>query len=97
VKLLHVKPGAKLSLQMHYHRSEHWTVVRGTAKVVVGDIERLLCENESIYIPATQYHRLENPGKVPLEVIEVQVGGYLAEDDIVRSDDIYSRSPEETR
>jgi mannose-1-phosphate guanylyltransferase/mannose-6-phosphate isomerase len=96
VKLLNVKPGAKLSLQMHYHRSEHWTVVQGTAKVTIGNTERLLGENESIYIPATQWHRLENPGKIPLEVIEVQVGSYLAEDDIVRSDDIYSRSPEET-
>jgi mannose-1-phosphate guanylyltransferase/mannose-6-phosphate isomerase len=96
VKLLNVKPGAKLSLQMHHHRSEHWTVVQGTAKVTIGNTERLLCENESIYIPATQWHRLENPGKIPLEVIEVQVGSYLAEDDIVRSDDIYSRSPEET-
>jgi mannose-1-phosphate guanylyltransferase/mannose-6-phosphate isomerase len=96
VKLLHVKPGAKLSLQMHHHRSEHWTVVHGTAKITVRNTERLLCENESIYIPATQWHRLENPGKVPLEVIEVQIGSYLAEDDIVRSDDIYSRSPEET-
>ena len=96
VKLLNVKPGAKLSLQMHHHRSEHWTVVHGTAKIVIGNTERLLCENESIYIPATHWHRLENPGKVPLEVIEVQIGSYLAEDDIVRSDDIYSRSPEET-
>jgi mannose-1-phosphate guanylyltransferase/mannose-6-phosphate isomerase len=96
VKLLNVKPGAKLSLQMHHHRSEHWTVVRGTAKVVIGNTERLLCENESVYIPTTHWHRLENPGKVPLEVIEVQIGSYLAEDDIVRSDDIYSRSPEET-
>jgi mannose-1-phosphate guanylyltransferase / mannose-6-phosphate isomerase len=96
VKLLNVKPGAKLSLQMHHHRSEHWTVVHGTAKIVIGNTERLLCENESIYVPATHWHRLENPGKVPLEVIEVQIGSYLAEDDIVRSDDIYSRSPEET-
>jgi mannose-1-phosphate guanylyltransferase/mannose-6-phosphate isomerase len=96
VKLLNVKPGAKLSLQMHHHRSEHWTVVRGTAKVVIENTERLLCEDESIYIPTTHWHRLENPGKVPLEVIEVQIGSYLAEDDIVRSDDIYSRSPEET-
>jgi mannose-1-phosphate guanylyltransferase/mannose-6-phosphate isomerase len=96
VKLLNVKPGAKLSLQIHHHRSEHWTVVHGTAKIVIGNTERLLCENESIYVPATHWHRLENPGKVPLEVIEVQIGSYLAEDDIVRSDDIYSRSPEET-
>jgi mannose-1-phosphate guanylyltransferase/mannose-6-phosphate isomerase len=97
VKLLSVKPGAKLSLQMHYHRSEHWTVVRGTAKVTIGNAERLLCENESIYVPSTQWHRLENPGRMPLEIIEVQIGGYLAEDDIVRSEDIYGRSPEETQ
>jgi mannose-1-phosphate guanylyltransferase/mannose-6-phosphate isomerase len=97
VKLLHVKPGAKLSLQMHHHRSEHWTVVQGTAKVVVGDVERLVRENESVYISETQWHRLENPGKVPLEVIEVQIGSYLGEDDIVRSDDVYHRSPDETR
>jgi mannose-1-phosphate guanylyltransferase/mannose-6-phosphate isomerase len=96
VKLLNVKPGAKLSLQKHHHRSEHWTVVHGTAKIVIGDTKRLLCENESVYIPATHWHRLENPGKVPLEVIEVQIGSYLAEDDIVRSDDVYCRSPEET-
>jgi mannose-1-phosphate guanylyltransferase/mannose-6-phosphate isomerase len=97
VKLLHVNPGAKLSLQMHHHRSEHWTVVHGTARVVVGDTERLLCENESVYVSATQWHRLENPGKVPLEVIEVQIGTYLGEDDILRSDDVYRRAQEETR
>ena len=97
VKLLSVKPGAKLSLQMHHHRSEHWTVVSGTAKVTIGDVEQFLSENESIYIPATEWHRLENPGKVPLEVIEVQIGSYLGEDDIVRSDDIYHRAPDETR
>ncbi len=97
VKLLHVKPGAKLSMQMHHHRSEHWIVVQGTAQVVIGDMEKLVRENESIYIFATQWHRLENPGKVPLEVIEVQIGTYLGEDDIVRTDDIYQRAPEETR
>jgi mannose-1-phosphate guanylyltransferase/mannose-6-phosphate isomerase len=97
VKLLHVKPGAKLSMQMHHHRSEHWVVVQGTAKVVVGDDEKLLRENESVYIFATQWHRLENPGKVPLEIIEVQIGSYLGEDDIVRTDDIYHRAPEETK
>jgi len=97
VKLLHVRPGAKLSMQMHHHRSEHWIVVQGTAKVVIGDDEKLVRENESIYIFATQWHRLENPGKVPLEVIEVQIGSYLGEDDIVRTDDIYQRTPEETR
>ena len=97
VKLLHVKPGGKLSMQMHHHRSEHWIVVQGTAKVVIGDIEKLVRENESVYIFSTQWHRLENPGKVPLELIEVQIGSYLGEDDIVRSDDIYNRTPEETR
>ncbi|MDX2155355.1 MAG: mannose-1-phosphate guanylyltransferase/mannose-6-phosphate isomerase [Hyphomicrobiaceae bacterium] len=97
VKLLHVRPGAKLSMQMHHHRSEHWIVVQGTAKVVIGDTEKLVRENESVYIFATQWHRLENPGKVPLELIEVQIGTYLGEDDIVRTDDIYQRAPEETR
>lgn len=97
VKLLHVKPGGKLSMQMHHHRSEHWVVVQGTAKVVVGEAEKLVRENESVYIFATQWHRLENPGKVPLEIIEVQIGSYLGEDDIVRTDDIYHRAPEETR
>ncbi len=97
VKLLHVKPGGKLSMQMHHHRSEHWVVVQGTAKVVVGETEKLVRENESVYIFATQWHRLENPGMVPLEIIEVQIGSYLGEDDIVRTDDIYHRTPEETR
>jgi mannose-1-phosphate guanylyltransferase/mannose-6-phosphate isomerase len=91
VKLLHVSPGAMLSLQMHHHRSEHWVVVRGTAKVTIGDVEKLVQENESVYITATQWHRLENPGKVPLEIIEVQIGSYLGEDDIIRSQDIYRR------
>lgn len=97
VKLLHVKPGGKLSMQMHHHRSEHWVVVQGTAKVVVGDTEKLVRENESVYIFATQWHRLENPGKVPLELIEVQIGTYLGEDDIVRTDDVYNRAAEETK
>lgn len=97
VKLLHVKPGGKLSMQMHHHRSEHWVVVQGTAKVVIGDIEKLVRENESVYIFATQWHRLENPGKVPLELIEVQIGSYLGEDDIIRTDDVYKRAPEETK
>ena len=97
VKLLHVNPGAKLSMQMHHHRSEHWVVVQGTAKVVVGDREQLVRENESVYIQATQWHRLENPGKVPLELIEVQLGSYLGEDDILRTDDVYNRAPEETK
>jgi mannose-1-phosphate guanylyltransferase/mannose-6-phosphate isomerase len=97
VKLLHVDPGQKLSMQMHHHRSEHWIVVQGTAKVVIGDIEKLVRENESVYIFATQWHRLENPGKVPLEIIEVQIGSYLGEDDILRTDDIYKRAPDETK
>lgn len=97
VKLLHVKPGGLLSLQMHHHRSEHWVVVQGTAKVTVDGSERLVQENESVYIVATQWHRLENPGKIPLELIEVQVGTYLGEDDIIRSDDVYARAPDETK
>jgi mannose-1-phosphate guanylyltransferase/mannose-6-phosphate isomerase len=97
VKLLHVKPGGKLSMQMHHHRSEHWVVVQGTAKVTVGEVERLVRENESVYIFATQWHRLENPGRVPLELIEVQIGTYLGEDDIVRTDDVYHRAAEETK
>lgn len=97
VKLLHVKPGGKLSMQMHHHRSEHWIVVQGTANVVIGETEQLVRENESVYIVATQWHRLENPGKVDLELIEVQIGTYLGEDDIIRTDDIYRRAPEETK
>jgi mannose-1-phosphate guanylyltransferase / mannose-6-phosphate isomerase len=96
VKLLHVKPGGKLSMQRHHHRSEHWVVVQGTAKVTVGDTETLVRENESVYIIATQWHRLENPGRVPLELIEVQIGTYLGEDDIIRSEDVYHRNPDET-
>ncbi len=97
VKLLHVNPGGRLSLQMHHHRSEHWVVVCGTAKVTIGDCEKLVQENESVYVTATQWHRLENPGKVDLELIEVQLGSYLGEDDIVRTDDIYHRAADETR
>ena len=97
VKLLHVKPGAKLSMQRHHHRSEHWVVVHGTAKVVIGENEKLVRENESVYIVATQWHRLENPGKVPVEIIEVQIGSYLGEDDIERTDDIYHRAADETK
>jgi mannose-1-phosphate guanylyltransferase/mannose-6-phosphate isomerase len=96
VKLLHVKPGAKLSMQMHHHRSEHWVVVHGTARVSIGGAEQLVRENESVYITATQWHRLENPGKTSLELIEVQIGSYLGEDDIVRSEDVYNRAPNET-
>ncbi len=91
VKRIVVNPGQKLSLQMHYHRSEHWVVVTGTAKVTIGDEEKLLHENESIYISKSMQHRLENPGKVPLEMIEVQVGEYTGEDDIVRFEDVYGR------
>jgi mannose-1-phosphate guanylyltransferase / mannose-6-phosphate isomerase len=91
VKRLSVKPGASLSLQMHHHRAEHWVVVRGTARVTRGDEQFLLSENESTYIPLGTRHRLENPGKVPLEVIEVQSGSYLGEDDIVRFEDKYDR------
>jgi mannose-1-phosphate guanylyltransferase/mannose-6-phosphate isomerase len=97
VKLLHVKPGAMLSMQMHHHRSEHWVVVHGTAKVSIGGEEKLLRENESVYIVATQWHRVENPGKTPLEIIKDQTGSYLGEDDIVRTDDVYNRAPNETR
>jgi mannose-1-phosphate guanylyltransferase/mannose-6-phosphate isomerase len=91
VKRIVVDPGAALSLQMHYHRAEHWIVVRGTARVTRGDETYLLTENESTYIPPGTRHRLENPGKLPLELIEVQSGAYLGEDDIVRFDDAYGR------
>ena len=97
VKLLHVEPGRTLSLQMHHHRSEHWVVVQGTATVEIDGIERLVRENESVYIVATQWHRLSNPGKVPLQLIEVQTGAYFGEDDIIRTDDVYRRAPDETR
>ena len=92
VKRITVKPGAKLSLQKHYHRAEHWVVVRGTAIVQCGEDRRLLRENESVYIPIGTEHRLENPGKLMLELIEVQSGGYLGEDDIVRLSDTYGRA-----
>jgi mannose-1-phosphate guanylyltransferase/mannose-6-phosphate isomerase len=91
VKRILVKPGASLSLQMHHHRAEHWIVVRGTAEVTNGEQVILLSENQSTYIPLGQVHRLANPGKVPLEIIEVQSGSYLGEDDIVRFDDTYGR------
>jgi mannose-1-phosphate guanylyltransferase/mannose-6-phosphate isomerase len=92
VKCITVRPGAKLSLQMHYHRAEHWIVVKGTALVTKGDQEILLTENQSTYIPLGVTHRLENPGKTDLELIEVQSGIYLGEDDIVRFDDTYGRN-----
>jgi mannose-1-phosphate guanylyltransferase/mannose-6-phosphate isomerase len=91
VKRIVVEPGAALSLQLHYHRAEHWVVVRGTARVTRGDETFFLTENESTYIPPGTKHRLENPGKMPLEIIEVQSGAYLGEDDIVRFEDAYGR------
>lgn len=92
VKRIVVEPGAALSLQMHHHRAEHWIVVRGTARVTRGDEVFLLSENQSTYIPFGTRHRLENPGKIPLEIIEVQSGPYLGEDDIVRFEDNYGRA-----
>ncbi|MEA2927820.1 MAG: mannose-phosphate guanylyltransferase / mannose-6-phosphate isomerase [Hyphomicrobiales bacterium] len=91
VKRIMVKPGARLSLQKHFHRAEHWVVVTGTAEVTVGDKVYTKHENESVYIPIGSVHRLANPGKIALELIEVQVGAYLGEDDIVRLDDVYGR------
>lgn len=96
VKRLSVNPGASLSLQMHHHRAEHWIVVRGTARVTRDDEVFLLAENESTYIPLGARHRLENPGSLPLEIIEVQSGSYLGEDDIVRFDDVYQRDSDDT-
>lgn len=92
VKRITVNPGGKLSLQMHHHRAEHWIVVSGTAAVTCGDKVTLLTENESTYIPIGMTHRLENPGKLPLHLIEVQSGSYLGEDDIVRFEDVYKRA-----
>ena len=97
VKRIVVKPGATLSLQKHHHRAEHWIVVTGTAEVTNGDKVMLLTENQSTYIPLGQIHRLANPGKVPLEIIEVQSGAYLGEDDIVRIEDAYGRLPADAR
>jgi mannose-1-phosphate guanylyltransferase/mannose-6-phosphate isomerase len=94
VKRLTVNPGASLSLQMHYHRAEHWVVVKGTARVTCGDNVFNVHENESTYIPMGERHRLENPGAIPLEVIEIQSGSYLGEDDIVRFEDVYDRVEE---
>jgi mannose-1-phosphate guanylyltransferase/mannose-6-phosphate isomerase len=91
VKRLFVKPGKQLSLQKHHHRSEHWIVVRGTAEVQIGDHKQILRENESIYIPQGEIHRLSNPGKILLELVEVQTGSYLGEDDIVRLEDTFGR------
>jgi mannose-1-phosphate guanylyltransferase/mannose-6-phosphate isomerase len=92
VKRIVVNVGASLSLQMHHHRAEHWIVVRGTAQVTRGEESFLLGENQSTYIPLGVTHRLANPGKIPLEIIEVQSGAYLGEDDIVRFDDLYGRT-----
>jgi mannose-1-phosphate guanylyltransferase/mannose-6-phosphate isomerase len=92
VKRILVKPGASLSLQKHHHRAEHWVVVRGTAEITNGDKKLLLNENQSTYIPMGEVHRLANPGSNPLEIIEVQSGSYLGEDDIVRFEDTYGRN-----
>jgi mannose-1-phosphate guanylyltransferase/mannose-6-phosphate isomerase len=91
VKRILVTPGQKLSVQMHHHRSEHWIVVAGTAKVSMNGVETLVTENQSVYIPVGTIHSLENPGKIPLEIIEVQSGAYLREDDIIRYSDNYGR------
>jgi len=96
VKRIVVKPGEKLSLQKHFHRGEHWVVVRGIALITCGDSEKLVSENQSTYIPLGQTHRLENPGRIPLELIEVQSGSYLGEDDIVRLEDKYGRRKTDT-
>ena len=92
VKRICVKPGAALSLQSHNHRSEHWIVVEGTAKVTIDEEVKLITEGQSVYVPLGAIHRMENPGKLPMVLIEVQIGTYLGEDDIVRYEDIYSRS-----
>ena len=92
MKRIVVKQGASLSLQKHQHRAEHWIVVSGTAEVTCDEKVFLLAENQSTYIPLGSVHRLRNPGKVPLELIEVQSGSYLGEDDIVRFDDVYGRA-----
>ncbi|WP_420557737.1 mannose-1-phosphate guanylyltransferase/mannose-6-phosphate isomerase [Roseovarius sp.] len=92
VKRIHVHPGAALSLQSHNHRSEHWIVVQGTAKVTIDGKVELITENQSVYIPLGAVHRMENPGKVPMVLIEVQTGSYLGEDDIIRYEDVYARS-----
>ena len=91
VKRITVRPGAALSLQNHYYRSEHWIVVEGIAKVTINDSEQIVGENQSVYIPLGAIHRMENPGKLPLVIIEVQTGSYLGEDDIVRHEDDYAR------
>ena len=92
IKRIEVKPGHRLSLQMHHHRSEHWIVVAGTAKVVCGEAEIILASNQSTYVPQCTPHRLENPGVISLVLIEVQNGEYLGEDDIIRFQDDYARA-----
>jgi mannose-1-phosphate guanylyltransferase/mannose-6-phosphate isomerase len=92
VKRIVVAPGGTLSLQKHRHRAEHWVIVRGTAEVTLNDATRAVHENESIYIPIGSVHRLANQGRIPLELIEVQTGSYLGEDDIIRLEDVYRRS-----
>ena len=92
VKRIMVKPGEQLSLQMHHHRAEHWVIVSGSAKITIDGVTKLFTENESTYIPIGSTHRLENPGKLPLHLIEVQSGSYLGEDDIVRYEDTYGRA-----
>ena len=92
VKRICVKPGAALSLQSHNHRSEHWIVVEGTAKVTIDEEVKLITEGQSVYVPLGAIHRMENPGKLPMLLIEVQIGSYLGEDDIIRYEDVYSRS-----
>ena len=92
VKRIVVHPGGTLSLQKHHHRAEHWVVVRGTAEVTIGETVKSVHENESVYIPIGAVHRLANRGKIPLELIEVQTGSYLGEDDIVRLEDVYGRA-----
>lgn len=92
IKRIEVKPGHRLSLQMHHHRSEHWIVVSGTARVTCGEQEVMLTNNQSTYVPQCTNHRLENPGVIPLVLIEVQNGEYLGEDDIVRFQDDYARA-----
>ena len=94
VKSIEVKPGEKLSLQKHHHRSEHWVVVSGTALTEWDGKEKLLAENQSTYIPVGSVHRLSNPGKILLRIIEVQSGSYVGEDDIVRLEDVYGRPNE---
>jgi len=91
VKRIHVKPGAALSLQSHKHRSEHWIVVDGTAQVTIDDTVQTMTEGQSVYVPLGSRHRLENPGDLPMVLIEVQIGTYLGEDDIFRYEDLYAR------